>query len=111
MSNKQIEMRKIKKIFKLYAEAVSQRMISKQTGVSRNTVVKYIAFFKQYKLTLEEVSKLSLEELHGLFLAVGDYLRRLGDISRNAAIQTLRKCKFESMKRSYSLMSLIGLYT
>ena len=69
MSNKQIEMRKIKKIFKLYAEAVSQRMISKQTGVSRNTVVKYIAFFKQYKLTLEEVSKLSLEELHGLFLA------------------------------------------
>jgi transposase len=69
MANKQIEMRKVKKIFNLYAAGISKRMISKQTGISRNTVTKYIAFFERYKLTIEEVSKLSLEELHGLFLS------------------------------------------
>jgi len=37
-------MRKVKKIFNLYAAEISKRMISKQTGISRNTVTKYIAF-------------------------------------------------------------------
>ena len=45
MANKQIEMRKVKKIFKLYTSGVSKRQISSQLGVSRNTVTKYIDFF------------------------------------------------------------------
>jgi len=40
MANKQIEMRKVKKIFKLYTQGISRRMISSQTGISRNTVSK-----------------------------------------------------------------------
>lgn len=67
MANNQIEMRKIKKIFKLHTEGVSKRKISSQLSISRNTVTKYIAFFKQYKLTYYEVTAMSLEELHRLF--------------------------------------------
>ncbi len=67
MANHQIEMRKIKKIFKLYTEGVSKRKISSQLHVSRNTVTKYIDFFKQYKLTYSEIKAMNLEELHLLF--------------------------------------------
>jgi len=45
MANKQIDMRKIKQIFKLYSEGVSKRQISLQLGLSRNTITKYIDFF------------------------------------------------------------------
>ena len=57
MANKQIEMRKVKKIFKLYTEGVSKRQISSQLGVSCNTVTKYIAFFQRFKLSSYEVSE------------------------------------------------------
>ena len=45
MANTQIEMRKVKRIYKLYSAGVSKRQISKQLGLSRNTVTKYIDFF------------------------------------------------------------------
>lgn len=67
MANKQIDMRDIKKIFKLHTEGVSKRKISSQLGLSRNTVTKYIAFLKRYQLTYDEVLALSIEELHRLF--------------------------------------------
>jgi len=44
MANNQIEMRKVKKLFKLYTQGVSKRQISIQLGLSLNTVSKYIAF-------------------------------------------------------------------
>ena len=67
MANKQIEMRKVKKIFKLYTAGLSKRKISSQLGVSRNTVTKYVDFFGRYKLTGYEVSAMTIEELHVLF--------------------------------------------
>ena len=67
MANKQIDMRKIKRIYKLYTSGVSKRRISKELGISRNTITKYIDFFKRYRLTAYEVEKMTLEELHGLF--------------------------------------------
>ena len=67
MANKQIEMRKAKKIFKLYTQGVSKRQISSQLGVSRNTVTKYIAFFQRFKLTSYEVEEMTVEEIHKLF--------------------------------------------
>lgn len=67
MANKQIDMRDIKKIFKLHTEGVSKRKISLQLGLSRNTVTKYISFLKRYQLTYDEVLALSIEELHRLF--------------------------------------------
>lgn len=44
MANKQIDMCKIKKLFKLYTEGVSKRKISSGLNISRNTVAKYIDF-------------------------------------------------------------------
>ncbi len=41
MANKQIDMRKAKRIYKLYGEGASKRRISKELGISRNTVAKY----------------------------------------------------------------------
>ena len=67
MANKQIDMRKVKQIFKLYSEGVSKRQISSRLGLSRNTISKYIAFFKCYQLTDYEVSSMTFEELHKLF--------------------------------------------
>lgn len=67
MANTQIEMRKVKRIFKLYSAGVSKRQISNQLGLSRNTVTKYIDFFKRYGLTGYEVSEMTLEELNKLF--------------------------------------------
>jgi len=67
MANKQIDMRKVKQIFKLYSEGVSKRQISSRLGISRNTITKYISFFKRYRLTNYEVSAMTLEELDRLF--------------------------------------------
>ena len=67
MANKQIDMRKVKHIFKLYSEGVSKRQISSRLGISRNTITKYIAFFKRYQLTSYEVSAMTFEELDKLF--------------------------------------------
>ena len=64
MANKQIDMRKAKRIYKLYGEGASKRRISKELGISRNTVAKYIEFFKCYRLTPYEVSEMTLEEIH-----------------------------------------------
>ena len=69
MANKQIDMRKAKRIYKLYGEGASKRRISKELGISRNTVAKYIEFFKCYRLTPYEVSEMTLEEIHRLFKA------------------------------------------
>ena len=67
MANTQIDMRKIKQIFKLYSEGVSKRKISLIIGLSRNTITKYIDFFKRYSLTSYEVSAMTHEELNSLF--------------------------------------------
>ncbi|WP_257212867.1 HTH domain-containing protein [Maribacter sp. 4U21] len=44
-------MRKIKQIFRLHREGVSKREISSGLGISRNTITKYIAFFRRYQTT------------------------------------------------------------
>ncbi len=67
MANKVLEMRKIKKIFKLYCQGESKRKISLQLGVSRNTVNKYLLLFNKYKLSYYEVEQMSIEELMRLF--------------------------------------------
>jgi len=67
MSNKPIEMRKIKRIYKFDSQGLSHRKISVQLGVSRPTIKKYLEQIKKYELTLEEVELMSIEELSQLF--------------------------------------------
>ncbi len=83
MANNQIEVRKIKKIFKLHTEGLSKRKISSQLHISRNTVTKYITFLKQYQLTYNEVTAMSIEELHRLFHSQ--------EKSKNKRLQTLEQ--------------------
>ena len=95
MANKQIEMRKAKRIFKLYSAGVSKRQISKQLGLSRNTVTKYIAFFKRYNLTAYEVDELTLEELDKLF--------KSEQRTKSGQLQTLEKYfPYFATNRGYS---------
>ncbi|MEH6703466.1 MAG: helix-turn-helix domain-containing protein, partial [Galbibacter orientalis] len=63
MANTQLDMRKIKQIFRLYTEGVSKREISKRLGVSRNTVKKYIHLLSTSGFTSEELNELLLEDL------------------------------------------------
>lgn len=66
MANKQIEMRKIKRLYQLYTEGVSQRKISVQLGISRNSISKYLACFNRYELSYDEVSRMTVKELTDL---------------------------------------------
>jgi len=65
MANKQIEMRKVKQIFKLYSGGVSKRQISSRLGLSHNTMTKSIAFFT---LTVKRLSKKDRNESFPTFL-------------------------------------------
>lgn len=68
MSNKPITMNKIRQIIRLYTQSKGKTFISSQTGVSRNTVKKYIRVFNQLRTTYQDLNELTdqqLEELLG----------------------------------------------
>jgi transposase len=68
MANQNINMSKLRQIIKLYVcHHTGTRKISETTGVSRNTVKKYIGHFKGLKTTWEALSKLNDKDLEGLF--------------------------------------------
>ena len=68
MSNKPIEMYKIRQILRLYAGGKGSKFISKTTGVARNTVKKYLIQFASLRLTIEDVEKMSDGKLASAFL-------------------------------------------
>lgn len=53
MANKTIFMIKLRQIFRLYAQGKSKRQVAALTGVSRNTVKKYLAEFTLLRLTYD----------------------------------------------------------
>lgn len=67
MANKTIDMSKIKQILRLFTQGKSKVFISQQTGVSRNTVKRYIRRFLQEKLTFEDLTRLTDAELEVMF--------------------------------------------
>lgn len=67
MANKKIDMLHLKQLLRLYTQGVSKSKISKQLGLSRNTVKKYINLFHEHRFTYDELSELSSEELEDLF--------------------------------------------
>lgn len=66
MANKIINMSKLRQIIKLYFHHTGTRKISEATGVSRNTIKKYIRKFRSLKTTWEELSGLSDKEIEEL---------------------------------------------
>lgn len=67
MSNKPIKMSKLRSVLKLHCQGYSKLQISTTTGISRNTVKKYIKHFTALLTTWEELSRMSDKELDALF--------------------------------------------
>ena len=68
MANQNIDMSKLRQILKHYSHHQGTRTIRDLTGVSRNTVKKYIAQYKVLKIPWSELSKLNDKDLSVLFI-------------------------------------------
>jgi transposase len=68
MANKTISMSKIRHLLQLYSQGRSKLLISEQTGISRNTVKKYIREFKESGISAAELNELSDKDLEDLFI-------------------------------------------
>ena len=67
MANKPITMSKLRQVLKLHCQGQSKLKISTITGLSRNTVIKYVRTFTALKTTWEEVTRLPDKDLDILF--------------------------------------------
>lgn len=67
MANKPITMSKLRQVLKLHCQGRSKLQISSITGLSRNTVIKYVHVFGALKTTWEDLSRLPDKELDELF--------------------------------------------
>jgi transposase len=67
MANKTIVMSKLRQILYLYSQGESNVKISKLSGVSRNTLKKYLKRFKELMLTKKDIIQFSDEQLDELF--------------------------------------------
>ena len=70
MSNKTIDMFKIRQILRLYSEGRGSKFLGKTTGTARNTVKKYLLQFVDLQLTIELVETMSDGQLAKAFLIV-----------------------------------------
>ncbi len=68
MANQNIKMSKLRQIIKYYTHKQGTRTIRDLTGVSRNTIKKYIVRFQQLQTPWDELSKLNDKDLESLFL-------------------------------------------
>jgi transposase len=67
MANLYISMSKIRQLLRLYSQGESKQAISRLTGVSRNTLKKYIRDYEKLKLNIIELEELSDHDLEELF--------------------------------------------
>ncbi|MFC2112951.1 IS21 family transposase [Bacteroidota bacterium] len=56
-----------RRILRLYESGKSQRFIAEYLGISRNTVIKYISFYKVCGRSYEEITRMSDQQLNELF--------------------------------------------
>lgn len=68
MSNKTIDMFKIRQLLRLYADGKGSKFISRVTGISRNTVKKYLIQFAGLQLTIDQVEAMSDQQMATAFL-------------------------------------------
>jgi transposase len=68
MANNPVSMSKIRQILRLHSQGRSKLLIAKQTGVSRNTLKKYLKEFEQSGLSFNEVNELGDKDLEDLFV-------------------------------------------
>jgi len=69
MSNKPIDMFRIRQLLRLYADGRGSKFISRATGIARNTVKKYLLQFIELRITIDRVEAMGDKQLATLFLA------------------------------------------
>jgi hypothetical protein len=67
MANNPIHMSKLRQVLKLHCQGQNKLQISTTTGLSRNTVKKYIRVFIALKTTWDQINQLPDKELDELF--------------------------------------------
>lgn len=67
MANKKTDMSKLRQMLRLYAQGESKLKISSLTGVSRNTLKKYLKIYSELQLSLLLIEQKSDQELDHLF--------------------------------------------
>lgn len=77
MANKSISMSKVKQILRLYIKGESKLNIYRLTGVSRNTLKRYIADYETLNLKPQDVESLKDHELEALFSQFKPHQHRL----------------------------------
>lgn len=60
-------MTKLRQILRLFAQGESKRKISERTGISRNTLKKYILEYQEKRLTIEAINEMSDHALEAVF--------------------------------------------
>jgi transposase len=68
MSNKPIDMYKIRQLLRFYGSGRGSKFISHTTGIARNTVKKYLLHFVSLKITMSDIEAMSDAELAHAFL-------------------------------------------
>lgn len=68
MANQPISMSKVRHLLHLFAQGRSRLSISEQTGMSRNTVKKYLQQFHSSGLSFAEINQLEDKDIEELFL-------------------------------------------
>jgi transposase len=67
MANKKTDMSKLRQMLRLHTKGESKLKISELTGVSRNTLKKYLKIYNRLSLSLHDIEGLSDQELDHLF--------------------------------------------
>ena len=67
MANKKTDMSKLRQMLRLYAQGESKLKISGLTGVSRNTLKKYLKIYETLGLSMPCLEEKSDQELDRLF--------------------------------------------
>jgi transposase len=67
MANKKTNMSKLRQMLRLYTQGESKLKISELTGVSRNTLKKYLKIYARLKLSIDFIEQQSDQELDHLF--------------------------------------------
>jgi transposase len=110
MANNPISMSKLRHLLHLYAQGRSKLKISEQTGLSRNTVKKYLHQFESSGLSFAEINQLSDKDIEDLFIRpeenpLSDKLKKLvvlfpsieKDLKKRGA--TRRRCWEDYIKK------------
>ena len=68
MSNKPIDMYKIRQLLRLYASGRGTKFISNTTGIARNTIKKYLVQFVSLRCSMAEIEQMTDAQLARAFL-------------------------------------------